>query len=353
MSAPSSHATMVSWGAVTALGLNAPQTAFSRRAGRTRFAPTPFVDAWGERIVGSFLETLPGTLVGVDRLIALAMPALSESLAVFSDVAMPGGVGFALSLPTRYAEEGTVDRVNPEGRRLADTLRANLGVATPVADAVFPVGRAGGALAVAKALEWMRLGTVSVAVVGGVDSSYDWDRLRYIEAGDRLITEDNLDGMIPGEGAGFVVFAAPSALAAMGRSPVARVVGVDAAMEPHPVPAEETTSADGFTAAIGNAVRDLRSAGGRFGQWWTDLTHEDRYIREYQVLLARFGDVLGEGLEFHTPPRDLGDIGAATLPVFFALAGESWYREYGWDRLALCTAGSDGGARGAVLLEAC
>jgi hypothetical protein len=99
------------------------------------------------------------------------------------------------------------------------------------------------------------------------------------------------------------------------------------------------------------AVAPLRAAKRRSNSWFTDLTHERWKIRDLQLVIARFGDVVGINTSIETPLRELGDLGAASLPAFCALAVEAWAQGYARDTVAVVLAGSDYGERGAAVLE--
>jgi hypothetical protein len=183
-----------------------------------------------------------------------------------------------------------------------------------------------------------------------VDSFYDWPVLDRLQRQDRLITEDNLDGLIPGEGAAFVMLAPTGGYRQA--PPAAHVLDVGTGVEPHALGAEEPCLAAGYTAAMNAALAPLRDARRRSNFWVTDLTHEAYKVKEFQILVARFGDVLGSETILMTPNREYGDVGAATLPLFWTLALEAWQKGYARDRAAVMLAGSDAGPRGATLMEA-
>jgi hypothetical protein len=99
------------------------------------------------------------------------------------------------------------------------------------------------------------------------------------------------------------------------------------------------------------AVAPLRAAKRRSDSWFTDLTHERWKVRDLQIAIARFGDVVGINTSLETPLRELGDLGAASLPAFCALALEGWAQGYAKDTVAVVLAESDHGERGAAVLE--
>jgi hypothetical protein len=122
--------------------------------------------------------------------------------------------------------------------------------------------------------------------------------------------------------------------------------------EPHPVTADAQSLATGLSTALDNAVAPLRQTHLRCNAWWLDHTHETYATQALQNVITRFGDVLGLATELAMPLKDLGDAGAAAMPLLVALAAEAFRTGHAVDTCAIVTGSSDGGARGALLLAA-
>jgi 3-oxoacyl-[acyl-carrier-protein] synthase-1 len=338
---------IAAWGAATPLGDNAIHTGLFLRAGRNQFLMSPFIDTWGERIRMSFLTTIPRDLTGVDRLARLAGAALREALAPLGE--LPEGISTQLALALPEPPQGGSSK---SGKALSDWLARSIGEVLPISGIMpFPAGHAAGAEALAKAHAWISSGKEHIVVVAGVDSYYNWDDLEPMEKSDRIITEDNLDGMIPGEAAAFVVLVSEWLAARLQVRPVARLVSAGTARDPHPFGSEEVCGAEGYTQAAGVVLAPLRAANRRVNYWWVDLTNESRKTKEFQLTIPRIGDVLGTATRLMTPLRELGDTRAATIPLMAALSSEAWDKGYGADSISVCMAASDGGTRGMALLE--
>ncbi len=338
---------IATWGAATPLGDNAVHTGLFLRAGRNQFLTSPFIDTWGERIRMSFLTTIPRNLTGADRLARLASVALREALVPLGG--LPRGISaqLALALP-----ENTQGGNSKNGRVLSDWLARSIGQVLPISEIVpFPAGHAAGAEALERAHTWISSGKEHIVVVAGVDSYYNWDDLEPMEKADRIITEDNLDGMIPGEAAAFVVLVSEWLAARLQVRPVARLVSAGTARDPHPFGSEEVCGAEGYTQAAGVVLAPLQAANRRVNYWWVDLTNETRKTKEFQLTVPRIGDVLGTATHLMTPLRELGDTRAATIPLMVALSSEAWHKGYGADTISVCMAASDGGMRGMTVLE--
>jgi 3-oxoacyl-[acyl-carrier-protein] synthase-1 len=333
---------IVNWSAISSLGATAAQTAFFLRAGSSSVRVAPFMDEWGERIHMCYADWLPSGSFGTERIVLLAEQALAPLLGVTGDP-----VRIALALPERYAAKPLDNDLNVTGRTLADRLQNRLGRRFSNFEIeFFPSGRAGGALALERALGWLTATDPGFVIAGGVDSFYDWKTLEILEKQDRLLTQENLDGFIPGEGAAFLTLSND-----VNAQPCARVAGLGIGYELAPILSEQASRASGITNAMNKAVQTLRNAVLRSNYWFVDLTHEVYGIKEFQRVITRFGDLMGTNLRLETPLREIGNTGAATVPLFAVLACEAWSHGYAQDRFCVALGASDNGLRGAVLLE--
>jgi 3-oxoacyl-[acyl-carrier-protein] synthase I len=340
-------ARLICWEAISTVGESAAETALLLRAGISNVSLSRFIDGSGSRIKLCSAPALPEELLGSQRAIALATHALSSLVSKVTS-AVPGfgerKKYMALALPERFAVEGK--GLNPEGVSFVEQFVALLPLELKNCEIeYFPFGRAAGALALQKAID--RTDRGYIAICGGVDTQYDWDVLEALASADRLLTADNVDGLRPGEGAAFV-------LIDDGRSKCHAEVNVEIfaiglGREPHPIGSEIPSQAIGLSAALDAALRPLRSAGQRSNFWLLDCTHENYATQELQNIVTRCGDVLGLETELMMPSKELGDVGASAIPMLLTLGAEAWRRGYASDAIAIATACSDQGGRGAVL----
>jgi hypothetical protein len=335
-------ATLVAWSAVSSLGESATETALLLRAGLNNVARSRFIDASGERVMMCAAPAVPPDLGGVERAAALAQLALSGLGAA---IEAPRRPVLLLALPERYAEQEFSVTLTAEGQEFLRSMRAGLPPQFKNLEIeLFPFGRAAGAVAMRRALSLV--GHEQLVIWGGVDTLYDWTTLEALERADRLMTVANIDGVRPGEGAAFM------AVAPAGAGDAIRVLGLGTGREPFPVGSEEPCRSLGLSAALDKALAPLRAAGRRTNCWLLDNTHEAYATQELQNIIARFGDVLGLQGELQMPLRELGDVGAAAMPLLAVLAAEAWRLGYANDDAAVITGCSQGGARGALLLGA-
>jgi hypothetical protein len=344
MSRPRVVAGLVEAEAITSLGESLAETALLLRAGVGNVQLADFIDGQGQRVAMCLSPALPPDLPGPDRLAALAAHALGAL-----HRRLPPSAGKArapaimLCLPERLGDAG--DRrpaLNGAGLQLIATLRQRLPSAWGGARIeTFPFGRAAGVPAMQAAIELLNV--EGPVLWGGVDTSADWTVLQALERAGRLMTNDNVDAVRPGEAAAFVALAPV-------REGEAAVLALGAGQEPQPVGADGTCLSEGMSQALDSAVEPLRAAGRRCRLWALDTTHEAYATNELQNLIARFGDVLGEDSELQTPLKELGDVGAAGMPLLAALALQAWRHGVARDDCAVITGSSERGLRGALLL---
>ena len=340
-------ARLLCWEAVTSLGESAMETALLLRAGLSNVEASHFIDAQGRRVMLSAAPSLPSDLGGENRMVALASHAL---LGLMKKLDPQGQLGsrrrplqVLLALPERFSTSETNSALTSEGRYFLKALRATLPpILSEIEFEVFPFGRAAGAVALQRALQLVDADRI--VIWGGVDTLHEWSVLEALEATDRLLTQDNIDGIRPSEGAAF---------AAIGPSHAAgdvEVLALGLGREPHPIGSDQPCLSVGLSLALEAALAPLRATQSRSNCWLLDNSHEVYATQELQNIIARFGDALGLQAQLQMPLKELGDVGAAAMPLLAVLGAEAWRLGFANDDTAVVTGCSDSGARGAMLL---
>lgn len=348
------------------LGLDARQTSLMLRAKKLAPEKTSFDDGRGFVLGNVRARRLPRSLVGRDRLIELAAPALAE--AVRSIPGNPGPLPLFLALPPRRAEAE-----QPLGEDFFDVLskRANVPIA-PESTEPFPVGHAGFAAALERAITFLsaaavpaplqsglpfgRLGKApepaastqpkpTYAIVGGVDSYHDPAVLETFDKERRVNAEGVWDGFVPSESAAFVVIALPNANVPI----VGRVLGVGVGME-RPEDPQNPTVAEAMTELARAVAANLRLP----VPWvMPDVNGERHRVKEWSFARIRNREAFDDaGTREMRPCDELGDVGAATGAVYTAFACSAWKLGFAPADQSLVLLSSDGPARGAIALGA-
>lgn len=340
-------ARLLEWASVTSLGESAEETALLLRAGVSNVEASNFVDAAGQRVLMCLSPALPADLPSRERMLTLAGHALAclwqKIGPAWYDTLDEDQPVLLVALPERFSAGGMSMELTPQGKDFVQSLRACLpaGLSSSGIEG-FAFGRAAGALAMRRAIQLLNDGRR--VIWGGVDTMADWGVLQSLERADRLLTQDNVDGVRPGEAAAFAALGAASGDGAVS------VLGLGLGHEPCPVGSDPPCMSAGLSDALDAAVEVLRAARLRSNFWLLDTTHEAYGTQEVQNIIARFGDVLGTDADLDMPLKELGDVGAASLPLLSVLGAQAWRFSLGKDDTAVLTASSDHGARGAMLL---
>jgi 3-oxoacyl-[acyl-carrier-protein] synthase-1 len=323
-----------SLGASSPLGIDARQTTLFWRAGKANPRGTPFRDKTGVSVGAIRQERLPDDLVGYERMLALAIPALEEALAS----APAHTVGerktvLLLSLPEPY--EGEDERI---GARLLVELAAAHRLDLDDRSAAVRVGRAGVTALLGRAQ--MFGGDVRV-IVGGVDSYYDGARIATLDNGYRLLSERSGNGFIPSEAAAFACVA-PRTKRAAGEVPLATVRFV--------ATGEEDLDGPPVAACLTKLLADPRIPSPV--PWMlTDMNGERHRLKEltYATMRNRVRVDQDATVTQHVP-SELGDVGAASGAVFLVLATLGMRLGFSKADSALVVTCSEGRPRGVFLV---
>ena len=147
----------------------------------------------GEWITGSAVPLDPPWR-GRAKLVHLVSPAIRECL--------PGLDGIPtekIPLFLCVAERERPGRLDGLDDRLFDELQRELSLNFHEKSAVISQGCVGGVMAVKMAYDLLHQGQVPYCIVSGVDTFLVAGTLSAMEENDRILTEANSDGFIPGE----------------------------------------------------------------------------------------------------------------------------------------------------------
>ena len=169
-------------GAATAVGRGAWESAAAVRAGISGFAQHPYmIDTAGEPMRVALAPWLDVGLQGVERFVALLMPAIEEARAGRdAPRTAPGRWAIALALPE--PRPGL-----PQGlaRELLARIDRRWGALFASA-AAFDAGHAAGLLGVHAAMTKLCAGQLDACLVAGVESYLEPETLEWLEESDQL-----------------------------------------------------------------------------------------------------------------------------------------------------------------------
>lgn len=193
----------------------------------------------------------------------------------------------------------------------------------------------------------MKQGEWRAVLFGGVDSLIDLVTCTLLAQEDRIATTHNSEGLVPGEGAAYVLLQQEPASA-----PLARLAGIGCAVEPHAGAAADKRMT-GLAAAIADCLAGRRLSpssldcvvaphdGSLSGALEWHQTIETLYPRRESA---------PRNFEVLLPYRSFGELGAAALPMALVLACARFEFDHPVVRRVMVCETGDFAQRGAVLL---
>lgn len=213
--------------------------------------------------------------------------------------------------------------------------------------AVFFDGRAGVANALLRARNLLTEHNIAHVVIIGVDSYFTLGTINYYLSANRLLTDKNSDGFIPGEGAGaIVVCRAAENMAGL------KITGIGTAYEDaHILRQDRPNRAQGLSTAIGNALKEAGCPLSRTHFHIGDVSGEAYYFREISLALTRCFDEAAPDYPHLGFANAVGETGAAVGPLILAYLNDILRRDDRPGTHGLVHFSSDAGQRAALVAE--
>lgn len=342
---------VVAIGARTPLGLTAESSAAAVRARISRLREHPIlVDSTGEPVVGAIDGQLDPSIMGWQRIVALACSALVEVAGKLSErVQLRASIQMFLSLP-----EPRTGLTDEDAGLIAAEVRAALETALPGNDVrlqrVGP-GHASGLHAIALSAEQLRRGAADLCLVVGVDSFCAPETVAWMLDNQLLARRGARGGFSPGEGAGCVALTSESVLRRWGLAPLGTLHGAASANEGSDSENGDEGLGVALTRAVVEATATLSPPHDVATDIYCDINGERYRTEEWGFTVLRASRGLSDASAYQAPASYWGDQGAASGPLFVTLAIQSWRRGYARGQYALLWAASRQGLRAVVVLK--
>lgn len=339
---------IIAVGARTPLGFNADSSIAAVRAGISGVGEHPFiVDRKVEPVRMALDYELAPKLMGPQRLIALAMTALEEICNKLKPVwinfrKIPLFLGLPEERPGWTGEHKQAVRDGLPSQPL------------PVAFEPFelyPYGHASGLIALDAACEQIRTGRSDLCIVAGVDSYLDLKTLEWLDDNRQLATSYHRGAFFPGEGAGAIAVASGAAVRSFSLESLAVVRGIGISTETKKIKTDSICLGEGLTESVKKAVMPLRLPQEAVEGIIGDINGERYRSEEWGFVLLRLPDAMVDPTDYDLPASCWGDMGAASGPLFVALAVTAGKRGWAKGKRYLIWNSSEGGQRAAAVLE--
>ena len=329
-------------GMVTCVGLDAASSCAAMRGRLDGFAETRFMGPDGEWLIGGAVP-LPRNWIGVKRMAHLAAGALADL-----GRQMPGGlVGVPILLC--LAEEDRPGRPVPDPTVMAGLLAEILQIPAPRMQ-VIAHGRPSGFVALDRARRLIAAGDDPVVILG-LDSYLTAQSVAHYLGQTRLLVPGNANGFIPGEAAAAVLCtAAPGPLRMTGLGLAREVAHIYNAAGKDGL--DLPLRGDGMTRAYQLAMEQAEVDLAHIEYRISDLIGEQYFFKQATLASLRLERGRTPFQDLWSPTENLGNIGAAVVPVMLAQLMTAEARGYAPGSPALMEGSGDDGACGAAVFHA-
>lgn len=327
-------------GLVTSVGLGAQESCAAFRAKISNPTETRFMGSDGQWIMAHQVA-LEQPWRGLTKLAKMAAMVIEEALG-----GIPKAQWGELPLLLCIAEAERPGRLEGLDERLFLQIQVELGVRFSSTSAVVPQGRVAVAVALMQARKLIKESGHARVLIAATDSLLTWSTLSHYQQEDRLLTERNSNGFIPGEGAGALLVESAS-----GRSGELICSGIGFGKEAAHINSEEPLRAEGLSQAIKAALVEAGQAMHDFDYRITDLSGEQYYFKEAALALSRTLRQRKESFDIWHPAECTGETGAVAGTAVIALAQAACQKGYSPSPNIIAHLANDAGQRAAMTLQ--
>jgi 3-oxoacyl-[acyl-carrier-protein] synthase-1 len=326
-------------GLVTSVGLSAPASCAAMRAKVSNPTETRFIDSGGQWIMAQQVA-LEKPWRGLTKLTKMATMVIAECL---DGIARDEWASMPLLLCV--AEQERQGRLAGLDDQLFRDIEQALGVRFAPASAIIAQGRVSVAIALAQARKLIHEHNAPQVIIAAADSLLSWPTLGVLEREQRLLTERNSNGFMPGEGGGALLVGRPQGKDEM------LCTGIGFGIETAHIDSGEPLRADGLTAAIKKALAEAGCEMHDMDFRITDLSGEQYYFKEAALALSRTLRKRKETFDLWHPAECIGECGSAAGLAVLALANAACRKAYALGPHLLIHLANDGGSRAATVLR--
>lgn len=327
-------------GLVTSVGQTAAQSCAAFRAKLSNPSETRFIDSGGNWIMAHQVE-LAQPWRGLTKLAKMAALAIEEALE-----GLPKAQWAGMPVLLCLAEAERPGRLDGLDDRLFIQIQDELGAHFAGDSAIITQGRVGVAVALLQARKLIAEGGHARVLIAATDSLLNWPTLSHYEREDRLLTERNSNGFMPGEAAGALLIEA-----AQGQAGELVCSGIGFGREAAHIASEEPLRADGLTQALKSALADAGCAMHDFDYRITDIGGEQYYFKEAALALSRTLRQRKESFDLWHPAESTGETGAAAGISVIALAQAACRKAFSPSPNIVAHMANDAGQRAALTLQ--
>lgn len=340
---------IVGLGAHTPVGLTAPSSAAAVRAGINRISEHPFMlDKTREAVMVARISHIFHDVIGVERLMKLALPAIQEALTPLGRFVgeispFPLFIGLPAprpGLPKNLAVEieNRFKEKNNKSHQFSEVT-------------MIACGHSAGLMAIQEGRQRILNGAIEICLAGGLDSYMEPETLEWLDKQEQLHSPTNKWGFMPGEAAGFCLLASPKVMQRYQLKTLGGILASATAREKNLIKTDTVCTGEGLTNAFKRALQIIKNSTSKVDQVICDMNGERYRADEFGFTIARTLEYFVDSSDFLAPADCWGDVGAASGPLFVNLAVAARARGYVKGPLTLIWTSSESGERCALLLQ--
>lgn len=332
-------------GLVCSVGLDSESACVAMRAGISQFEELWYLDTEGRPLIGAPVPGIERSSSRAGHLLTLLTLAITETLQ-----RLPPSIQSAtLPVIVCLAENGRPGGGAHLAQHVVGALERELGIGFhPERSGAIAKGHVSGFRALRVARRLLQDSDIDACLICAVDSYLNASSLNWLDKSWRLKTEDNSDGVIPGEAAAAV---------AVSRRPLAEgqfgaaVRGLGFAREDATLESEEPLLGHGLANATREAMREVGLGLHDFDFRISDVAGESYAFRDLALQESRLMRVRREEQPVWHAADSIGDIGAAAGLFQLALAERAFSHGYADGDWALCCSAAPNGDRAVAALH--
>ena len=330
---------------VCPVGLNAASACAAMRAGIAKFDELAYLDRCvDEPIIGSSVPTLDDGLRRSERLLEMAAGALIECTQNVEQSIL-ARIPLLIALPEPGRPGCSEDLSNIFIPLLEERLNLRF---HPRLSQVVTKGHAGAGHAIRIMLNLFRDNRLPACLICGVDSFINSVSIRWLEETDRLKTEANSDGVIPGEAAAAVLFEFQTSSP---QPSMTQLIGLGLGDEKATVLSDLPLLGLGLAEAVRSALLDSQLTLYEIDWQLSDVTGERYGFKENALMVSRVLRKKKETFPLWHVGDSIGDIGAASGVCQMVVADHACLHGYAPGPRVLCSMSSLLGERAAIVLH--
>jgi 3-oxoacyl-[acyl-carrier-protein] synthase-1 len=335
---------ITSTGMVCSVGLNAAAACAAIRAGIANFVELPYRDNQGEPIIGAMVPGIPRDLKRDELVVELLVRALSDSLRHKQSEPLKN-IPILIGLAETDRPGGRAGLAHSIINRVEEKLGWQF---QPRLSGVITQGHTSGFRALQTARKLFHDGQAQTCIICGVDSYINASSLLWLDQFWRLKTEENSDGVIPGEAAAAVLLEQQTQ--AQSECKV-KVIGLGFSHESAHVLSEDPLLGQGLAEATRTALAEAGCQMHEIDFRISDVTGESYGFKEQALVLSRLMRSRREELPIWHCADTIGDSGAASGICQLVIAQAAFTKGYAPGNQALCYTSSVPGDRATAVLR--